>query len=126
MRRLLEVYLLFIAAAAFVLLAVLRAEPEIMPYTVRIAPPLESSAEGEAPEPSEGSPSSDEEPLSVNINTATAEELEALPGIGPAIAERIVTYREEHGGFYDVTELTEVSGIGEKTLQNLLPYVFCE
>jgi len=49
----------------------------------------------------------------ININTATASELETLPGIGPVLAGRIVEYREEVGPFDDTREITEVSGIGE-------------
>lgn len=59
----------------------------------------------------------------VNINRATAEELERLPKIGPVLAQRIVAYREECGVFFSVEELTEVSGIGEKTLDSLRDYV---
>ncbi|MGB9886015.1 MAG: helix-hairpin-helix domain-containing protein [Moorellales bacterium] len=49
----------------------------------------------------------------ININTATAQELEALPGIGPTLARRIVAYREEHGPFRTVEDIKNVSGIGE-------------
>jgi competence protein ComEA len=59
----------------------------------------------------------------VNVNTATIEELDALPGIGPSKAKAIIEYREEHGPFTDVKQLGEVSGIGEKTLEKLLPYI---
>lgn len=59
----------------------------------------------------------------VNVNTATLEELDALPGIGPSKAKAIIEYREEHGPFTDVKQLGEVSGIGEKTLEKLLPYI---
>lgn len=52
----------------------------------------------------------------LNINTATAEELAALPGIGQALAARIVAYREENGPFTSVSQLLLVEGIGEKKL----------
>ena len=55
----------------------------------------------------------------VNINTATSEQLQALPTIGPVLAERIIAYRNEHGGFHSVGELVNVPGIGEKTLEKL-------
>lgn len=55
----------------------------------------------------------------VRINSATSEELQKLQGIGPAKAEAIITYREENGPFKTVEDLLEVSGIGEKTLENI-------
>ena len=55
----------------------------------------------------------------VDLNTATAEELEVLSGIGPVIARRIVAYREEHGPFAAVEDLLQVSGIGEATLKKI-------
>jgi competence protein ComEA len=51
----------------------------------------------------------------VNVNTATAEQLEALPGIGPRTAARIVEYRQKSGGFKKVEDLMNVQGIGEKS-----------
>lgn len=59
----------------------------------------------------------------VNINTATAEQLQNLPNIGEVRAKAIIDYREEHGGFKAIEELQEVSGIGEKTFEHLSAYV---
>lgn len=55
----------------------------------------------------------------VAINRATAEEITTLHGIGPAKAEAIISYREEHGPFNSVDDLLQVSGIGEKTLEKI-------
>jgi len=59
----------------------------------------------------------------VNLNTARQYELEALPGIGPVIAKRIIQFREQHGGFTSVGQLRQVSGIGPKrfaAIENLV------
>lgn len=58
-------------------------------------------------------------PQKVSLNTAAAEELETLPGIGPVLAERIVQYRQEYGPFESVDDLLRVEGIGEKTMEKL-------
>ena len=58
-----------------------------------------------------------------NINTATLEELEALPGIGPAFAGRIVEYRQANGPFKSIEEITLVSGVGEATLAKIKDYI---
>jgi competence protein ComEA len=52
--------------------------------------------------------------LAINLNTATVKELESLPGIGPALARRIVDFREKRRGFKRVEELLEVPGISER------------
>lgn len=55
----------------------------------------------------------------ININTAEAPELEQLPGIGPALAQSIVEYREQHGAFQSIEELTHVPGIGPAKMADL-------
>ncbi len=59
----------------------------------------------------------------VNVNTATSDQLQLLPRIGPALAERIIDFREVNGPFQNADELVAVKGIGEKSLENLKPYV---
>jgi competence protein ComEA len=55
----------------------------------------------------------------IHLSTATAEQLDEIDGIGPTLAERIIEYRDEHGGFRSLDELAEVDGIGEKRLATL-------
>ncbi len=62
----------------------------------------------------------------VNVNTATVEELEQLPGIGESRARALVAAREARGGFGSVDELIEVKGIGEASLEKLRPHLTVE
>lgn len=77
-----------------------------------------------APEPSVPASAAEELPAAprgdrLDLNTATLEELETLPGIGPVLGQRILDYRAEYGGFQTVDELIYVKGIGEKTLEKI-------
>lgn len=59
----------------------------------------------------------------ISLNSATLEQLEQLPGVGPSTAQRILDYRKEHGPFTDLTELQSVHGIGAKTYERLAPHL---
>ena len=76
-------------------------------------PPASSGAQGK------GGPATGP----IDLNTATAEQLEALPGVGPATSRAILAYRTSHGRFRSVTELLEVPGIGPAKLEAMRPLV---
>jgi competence protein ComEA len=59
----------------------------------------------------------------VNLNSATAVQLESLPGIGPSAAKRILEYRQKNGAFKKIEELMNVKGIGEKSFLKLKPFI---
>lgn len=59
----------------------------------------------------------------INLNTATEAQLEALPGIGPKAAQRILEFRQKNGGFKKLEDLMNVKGIGEKNFLKLKPYI---
>jgi len=62
----------------------------------------------------------------LNINTATSQELQTLPGVGPQLAERIIAYRQAHGPFRSAQHITEVRGIGEKTFLRIRDSISAE
>ncbi|WP_406344578.1 helix-hairpin-helix domain-containing protein [Streptomyces sp. NBC_00648] len=59
----------------------------------------------------------------VSLSSATVDQLDALPGVGPVLAQHIVDYRAQHGGFRSVDELREVNGIGDRRFEDLRPLV---
>jgi competence protein ComEA len=59
----------------------------------------------------------------INLNTATAAQLETLPGVGKSTAQRIVEFRQKNGGFKKIEELMNVKGIGEKSFLKLKPLI---
>ncbi len=64
-----------------------------------------------------------EQQETVELNTATAAELQTLPRVGERTAQRIIEYREEHGGFRKIEDLMNVRGIGERTFLRLRPLI---
>lgn len=83
--------------------------------------PVEAPAEPELPSsstPENGSSNSENIDL-ININTATLEELDSLPGIGPTIAQRIIDYRDENGPFTGIDEIMNVPGVGPSTFDEI-------
>ena len=80
-------------------------------------PLAQSSSQSQSSQPS--SPAQPPAAAPLNLNTATVTELAKLPGIGPAVAARIVEHRQKNGGFKKIEELMNVKGIGEKTFLKL-------
>lgn len=89
------------------------------PVSVSVAPNSAASTSISAA----STPTEQTTPQLVNINTATVEQLMTLPGIGEVLARRIVAYRDANGPFESIAQLSNVEGIGDKKLENILPYI---
>jgi len=87
--------------------------------------PAQGPVPAPAPDDGEDEPRSRGKTLhgKLNLNTASGEQLELLPGVGPAKSERIVEYRQKNGKFRRVQDLRRVKGFGQKTLKKLAPYL---
>ena len=86
------------------------------------APVLHADTDQDAPTRQTPKPAPTDAPA-LNLNSATATELERLPGVGPATAARIVEYRQKNGAFKKVEDLMNVRGIGEKSFLTLKPLI---
>lgn len=91
---------------------------EQIPVGVRLPSPAPGTPPPGRPPPGSAAPGTP-----VDLNTATAEQLDQLPGVGPVLAQRIVDYRTQHGGFRSVDQLQDVDGIGARRFADLKPMV---
>lgn len=102
------------------------AEPNAAATTKTESPDTASSEPATAfPAPESTEAGQADEPK-INLNTATAEQLETLPGIGEKRAEAILTYREKHGPFSKIEDVVKVSGIGQGIFSKIKPYLTVE
>ncbi|KWZ75112.1 comEA protein [Alloscardovia omnicolens] len=89
--------------------------------------PAEQSAEQQSQQQSSEQPAEQQTQAApdprININTASVDQLQNIPGVGPVTAQKILDYRSSHGSFASVDDLMEISGIGAKTLEKMRSHV---
>jgi competence protein ComEA len=90
-----------------------------IPYQAGSAPSEFDSGSGDLPSSDNGTAGDEQNNELVNINTATIEELDSLPGIGPTTAQKIIDYRAENGPFSVIEDIMNVSGIGPATFEDI-------
>jgi comEA protein len=107
-----------------------RVESEREEILVRYRPVVAASGEDRVKDPEAGPQTEMEsmdlntgDPKRININRAGKDELQQLPGIGPAYAERIISWRDENGEFTSIEQLLEIRGIGERRLEQIRPLI---
>lgn len=114
------VFLAGIAGIAGVLWS--RAPRTLLPLASVREEPVHPAPSARAPDQAKPAPASVEKGT-LNVNAATRGELELLPGIGPALAGRIIDYRQQHGPLRGMGDLDKVRGIGPKLIERLRPLV---
>lgn len=98
--------------------------PEAPPHRADpVEEPRPSQPAAEARPPARHAPARASGPARTRVNSASAADLERLPGIGPALAARVVAHREQHGRFPSADRLADVKGIGPKTVEKMRPWV---
>ena len=95
----------------------------IIPGILALSTVLLMAASASAQTPPPASTAAAAQKATINLNTATLDQLETLPGIGRKTAERILEQRQKSGGFKKIEELMNVKGIGEKSFLKLKPMV---
>jgi competence protein ComEA len=99
------------------------AAPPTRTAAAPVATPDEAPAAAAKPKPPKRSKSKQALRGKLNLNTATPDQLQLLPGIGPSKADRVVAWRKKNGGFKRIADLRKVKGFGYKTLKKLEPFL---